>query len=90
MTPTAGLAFVAQAARRLGLLKALDGFEPCKVRDQGASDQENVLALLGCLTSGAGKLRDLDDLREDEAACRALGLERISGSRRMGEKAAAR
>lgn len=85
LTPTAGLAFVAQAARRLGLLEALDGFEPCKVRDHGASDQENVLALLGCLTSGAGKLRDLDDLREDEAARQALGLERISGSRRMGE-----
>ena len=55
VTPLAGLAFVAEAAYRLGLLAALDGFEPCKRRDRGASDQENVLALLGCLTAGCGK-----------------------------------
>ena len=85
VTPMAGLAFVAQAAHRLGLLTALDSLAPCKQRDRGASDQENVLALLGCLTAGCGKLRDLDDLREDEAACDALGLDRVSGSRRMGE-----
>ncbi len=85
LTPVAGLAFVARAAHRLGLLKLLDGFDPCKRRDRGASDQENLMALLGCLTSGRGKLCDLDDLREDTVARRALGLDRASGSRRMGE-----
>ena len=85
-----GVAFVVQAARRLALLEPLDCVEPLNVRDHDASDQENELGLLGCLTSAAGKLRDLDDLREAEAACQVLGLERISGSRRMGEKAAVR
>ena len=85
LTPVAGLAYVARAAHRLGLLKLLDSFEPCKRRDRGASDQENLMALLGCLTSGRGKLCDLDDLRDDAVARRALGLVRASGSRRMGE-----
>ena len=85
LTSVAGLAFVARAAHRLGLLKLLDGFEPCKRRDRGASDQENLMGLLGCLTSGSGKLCDLDDLRDDAVARRALGLVRASGSRRMGE-----
>ena len=51
VTPMAGLAFVAQAAHRLGLLTALDSVALCQQRDRGASDQENVLALLGCLTA---------------------------------------
>ena len=85
LTPVAGLAFVARSAHRLGLLKLLDGFEPLKRRDRGASDQENLMALLGCLTSGRGKLCDLDELREDAVARQALGLVQASGSRRMGE-----
>ena len=63
---------MAEVAYLLGLLAALDGFEPCKQRDRGASDQAKLLMLLGCLTAGCGKLRDLDDLGEDEAARRAF------------------
>ena len=63
----------------------LDDFEPCKRRDRNASDQENLMALIGYLASGRGKLHDLDDLREDYAAWRILGLVRAAGSRRKGE-----
>lgn len=85
MTGSAGLSFLTITARHYGLLQALDDFEPCKVRDRGASDQANVWSLIACLASGRGTLRDLDDLREDRAACHALGLEAVAGSRRMGE-----
>ena len=85
LTGSAGLTFLTSVAHRYGLLDALDGFEPCKVRDRGASDQANVWSLIACLASGRGTLRDLDDLRQDLAACRTLGLDRVSGSRRMGE-----
>lgn len=85
MPRVTSLALVAQAAHRLGLLNMLDGLVPCKRRDYGASDPDNVMALIGCLASGRGKLRDLDDVREDVVARRALGLERCAGSRRMGE-----
>jgi hypothetical protein len=85
LTGSAGLTFLTSAARHFGLLHALDGFEPCKVRDRGASDQANVWSLVACLASGRGTLRDLDDLRQDRATCHALGLAEVAGSRRMGE-----
>ena len=85
LTDSAGLAFLAIAARRHGLLRDLEGFERCKVRDRGASDQENIWALVACLASGRGTLSDLDSLKLDEAACEILGLENVSSSRRMGE-----
>ena len=85
LTGSAGLTFLTSVARRYGLLDALHGFEPCKVRDRGASDQANVWSLIACLASSRGTLRDLDDLRQDHAACRTLGLDVVSGSRRMGE-----
>ena len=69
LTGSAGLTFLTSVAHRYGLLDALDGFEPCKVRDRGASDQANVWSLIACLASGRGTLRDLDDLRQDLAAC---------------------
>lgn len=46
-----GLSLAVRAAHRLGLLPWLDGFEPCKQRLYDSSKQENVMALLGCLTS---------------------------------------
>ena len=88
LTGSAGLTFLTSVAHRYGLLNALADFEPCKVRDRGASDQANVRSLIACLASGCGTLRDLDDLRQDRAACRTLGPEVVSSSRRMGEKAA--
>ena len=88
LTGSAGLTFLTSAARHFGFLRDVNGFEPCKVRDRGASDQANVWSLIACLASGRGTLRDLDDLREDRATCQALGLDIVSGSRRMGEKVA--
>ena len=66
----------------------MNGFEPCKVRDRGASDHANVWSLITRLASGRGTLRDLDDLRLDRATRQALGLAAVSGSRGMGEKVA--
>ena len=75
LTPTAGLAFVAQAARRLRLLKALNCFGPCKVHDRGASDQENVLALLGSLTSALADATDGGSGPGDPRRHRGLGAD---------------
>ena len=61
------------------------GFDPCKQRVRGASDQEHLWSLIECLASGRGKLRDLDEVRADEAARGRLVLAKISSSRRIGE-----
>ena len=71
------------APRRVA--ESSEDFEPCNVRARGLSDKANMRALIPCLASGPGRLRDLDDLCQDHAACRTLGLTVVSDSRHMGE-----
>ena len=40
---------------------------------------------MALLAQGCGTLSDLDALKSDTATCGILGLERVSGSRRVGE-----
>ena len=85
LTGCAGLAFLAHSAKRCGLFRQLSDFAPCKVRRRGASDAENLWSLVSLLAQGCGTLRDLDGLKSDTATCGILGLDRVSGSRRVGE-----
>ena len=85
LTGSAGLAFLAAAARRCGLFGHFRGFAPCKVRRRGASDSENLWSLVSLLARGSGTLSDVDSLKGDGATRTVLGLSSMSGSRRLGE-----
>ncbi len=68
VTPLAGLAFVAQAAHRLGLLTAMDDFEPCKQRDRVAS-KLIYLVLREATRTWTGPLKDWSAAQREFAIC---------------------
>ena len=76
LTGSAGLAFLAAAARRCGLFGHFRGFAPCRVRRRGASDSENLWSLVSLLARGSGTLSDVDSRKGDgDGATRTvLGL----------------
>ena len=85
LTGTGGVAFLAHAAQRLGLLPRLAEAVPVKRRARGASDAETQWALAASLAAGNGALSDVDALRGDDAQRELLGLREAPSSRRLCE-----
>ena len=85
LTARGGLTFLMAAARRLQLMALLTRFLPCKQRQNGASDLENLWSLIATLACGDGTLQDQDRLKDSRADRVLLGLRAVAGSRRMGE-----
>lgn len=68
LTPRAGLRFVAELDRALGIVTAIDLSTPrIKARDRGLSVGETVLALTETMLSGGDFMADLDVQRRDVA-----------------------
>jgi hypothetical protein len=80
-----GSLFLVQMARRMELPRRLRDAVSVKVRARGASDEEMLLSLIYSLAQGDGALSDLDRFRADSARVVLSGLERVPGSRRLGE-----
>ena len=76
LTGTGGAAFVAEAARRLGLLPRLAAAVSVKKRARGASDAETQWSLIASLAAGNGSLSDVDALRGDGVQRELLGCAR--------------
>jgi hypothetical protein len=85
LTPLGGSVFVAGVAERLGLPRMLSQRMGLKRRRRGASDAQMLLSAIYSLAAGDGALRDVDRLGHDQARLEAVGLERVPGSRRLGE-----
>lgn len=69
LTATAGVAALAVAAERLGLVAALDGaVGPIKARGRGVSAGELLFAVAQCQLLGGEYWTDLDRQRDDHAA----------------------
>ncbi|MCZ0943860.1 MAG: transposase [Gammaproteobacteria bacterium] len=85
LTGTGGAVFLAEAAKRLGLLPLLAEAVSVKRRARGASDAETQWSLVASLASGGGALSDVDALRGDAVQRELLGLREAPSSRRLGE-----
>jgi hypothetical protein len=85
LTPQGGSVFVAGMAERLGLPRMLSERIGLKRRRRGASDAQMLLSAIYSLAAGDGALRDVDRLGHDQARLEAVGLEKVPGSRRLGE-----
>ena len=87
LTGTGGAAFVAEAAKRLGLLPRLAAAVSVSVKNwaRGASDAETQWSLIASLAAGNGSLSDVDALRGDGVQRELLGLREAPSSRRVGE-----
>ena len=68
MTPSAGVAAVAEADRVLGLTRRLDGHIPgFKERDRGLTAGQTLTAIASCQLTGGDHLVALDRRRADTA-----------------------
>ena len=100
LTGTGGAAFLAEAARRFGLLPRLAAVS-VKKRARGASDAETQWSLIASLAAGNGSLSDVDGRRwysdamvtqkrrivAEEAGSRGPVTKRLSWGRRCRESA---
>ena len=84
LTGTGGGTFLAEAARRFGLLPRLPAAVSVKKRARGASDAETQWSLIASLAAGNGSLSDVDALRGDGVQRELLGLREAPSSRRLG------
>ena len=101
LTGTGGAAFLAEAARRFGLLPRLAAAVSVKKRARGASDAETQWSLIASLAAGNGSLSDVDGRRwysdamvtqkrrivAEEAGSRGPVTKRLSWGRRCRESA---
>ena len=77
LTGTGGAAFLAEAAKRFGLLPRLAAAVSVKKRGRGASDAETQWSLNKSLAAGNGSLSDVDALRGDGVQRELLGGEAL-------------
>ena len=85
LTGHGGAIFLRAAADRLGLPRQLAEHVRVKQRRRGVSEDQMLLALIGCISGGDGSLVDLDRLAGDEVRKSALGLDAVADPRRVGE-----